>query len=332
MNLLNELLGDPDPDALQPLSDCLDGYDFTESGIEGPDTSDCPTYGAGDASWHNVLTHPLHPSVNGPRPGDLGDEITSLIDDLSATATTSIEDELKETLNSISNSMEEAQALSFADKLIADADEQFSFTGDDALQIDFGHGPQAAHTPGNAATIPVQDTRLPVGKRSAPVYTSSPSSLPLPTPASVASSASPSMTSSLGAQSNLSASVDGSMTASMCTSAGSYPASSYGGREPSAGVGAGVGARGTGSVKPPKDKTVQRKLRNKESARRYREKQVAKRRQLENYTRSLADQNQQLEALHEKLLSLSCGQNPPSIPPGRSGPIGNTPPLQDINK
>jgi hypothetical protein len=77
----------------------------------------------------------------------------------------------------------------------------------------------------------------------------------------------------------------------------------------------------------PRDKTTQRKLRNKESARRYREKQVAKRRQLENFTRSLADQNQQLELLHDKLLSLTCGHTG-----GRQGLQVGTGPLQDINK
>lgn len=76
----------------------------------------------------------------------------------------------------------------------------------------------------------------------------------------------------------------------------------------------------------PRDKTTQRKLRNKESARRYREKQVAKRRQLENFTRNLADQNQQLEMLHDKLLSLTCAP-----PGGRPGPQTSTTPLQDIN-
>lgn len=76
----------------------------------------------------------------------------------------------------------------------------------------------------------------------------------------------------------------------------------------------------------PRDKTTQRKLRNKESARRYREKQVAKRRQLENFTRNLADQNQQLEVLHDKLLSLTCAH-----PVGRPGPQTSTTPLQDIN-
>lgn len=77
----------------------------------------------------------------------------------------------------------------------------------------------------------------------------------------------------------------------------------------------------------PRDKTTQRKLRNKESARRYREKQVAKRRQLENFTRNLADQNQQLEMLHDKLLSLTCGH-----PVARSGTQVSSGPLQDINK
>lgn len=76
----------------------------------------------------------------------------------------------------------------------------------------------------------------------------------------------------------------------------------------------------------PRDKTTQRKLRNKESARRYREKQVAKRRQLENFTRNLADQNQQLEMLHDKLLSLTCAH-----PPARPSPQTGTTPLQDIN-
>lgn len=76
----------------------------------------------------------------------------------------------------------------------------------------------------------------------------------------------------------------------------------------------------------PRDKTTQRKLRNKESARRYREKQVAKRRQLENFTRNLADQNQQLEMLHDKLLSLTCAH-----PNGRPGAQASNTPLQDIN-
>lgn len=58
-----------------------------------------------------------------------------------------------------------------------------------------------------------------------------------------------------------------------------------------------------------KDKLAQRKLRNKESARRYREKQVARRRHLEHYTRSLADQNRELESLHDRLLSLTCEQS-----------------------
>lgn len=55
-----------------------------------------------------------------------------------------------------------------------------------------------------------------------------------------------------------------------------------------------------------KEKLAQRKLRNKESARRYREKQVARRRQLENFTRTLAEQNRELEALHDRLLALTC--------------------------
>lgn len=94
----------------------------------------------------------------------------------------------------------------------------------------------------------------------------------------------------------------------------------------SGGSGASSEARAPARGKP-RDKTTQRKLRNKESARRYREKQVAKRRQLENFTRSLADQNQQLELLHDKLLSLTCGQ-----PDARPGPVINTAPLQDMNK
>jgi hypothetical protein len=76
----------------------------------------------------------------------------------------------------------------------------------------------------------------------------------------------------------------------------------------------------------PRDKTTQRKLRNKESARRYREKQVAKRRQLEKFTRNLADQNQQLEMLHDKLLSLTCSHTA-----GRTGAHMSNGPLQDIN-
>lgn len=55
-----------------------------------------------------------------------------------------------------------------------------------------------------------------------------------------------------------------------------------------------------------KDKLAQRKLRNKESARRYREKQVARRKQLELYTRSLTAQNRELESLHDRLLKLTC--------------------------
>jgi len=55
-----------------------------------------------------------------------------------------------------------------------------------------------------------------------------------------------------------------------------------------------------------KEKLAQRKLRNKESARRYREKQGARRRQLENFTRTLAEQNRELEALHDRLLALTC--------------------------
>lgn len=55
-----------------------------------------------------------------------------------------------------------------------------------------------------------------------------------------------------------------------------------------------------------KDKLAQRKQRNKESARRYREKQVARKRQLEFYTKTLTEQNRELESLHDRLLTLTC--------------------------
>lgn len=84
----------------------------------------------------------------------------------------------------------------------------------------------------------------------------------------------------------------------------------------------------TSSIGKPRDRSTQRKLRNKESARRYREKQVAKRRQLENFTRNLAEQNRELESLHEKLLSLTCGHAPVGRPTSQmiAGP------LQDLNQ
>lgn len=61
-----------------------------------------------------------------------------------------------------------------------------------------------------------------------------------------------------------------------------------------------------GDTERAKEKLAQRKLRNKESARRYREKQVARRRHLEHYTRTLTEQNRELECLHDRLLSLTC--------------------------
>lgn len=77
-----------------------------------------------------------------------------------------------------------------------------------------------------------------------------------------------------------------------------------------------------------RDKLAQRKLRNKESARRYREKQVARRRHLEHYTRTLSEQNRELECLHDRLLSLTCACTlpshvatappPPPVPPTSS--------------
>ncbi len=66
------------------------------------------------------------------------------------------------------------------------------------------------------------------------------------------------------------------------------------------------GSSSTTEQDKAKEKLAQRKLRNKESARRYREKQVARRRQLENFTRTLAEQNRELEALHDRLLALTC--------------------------
>lgn len=75
----------------------------------------------------------------------------------------------------------------------------------------------------------------------------------------------------------------------------------------SSGDSASTSARGAQSPSArAKEKLAQRKLRNKESARRYREKQVARRRQLESFTRTLAEQNRELEALHARLLALTC--------------------------
>lgn len=69
----------------------------------------------------------------------------------------------------------------------------------------------------------------------------------------------------------------------------------------------------------PKDKLAQRKLRNKESARRYREKQVARRRHLEHYTKTLSEQNRELETLHDRLLTLTCSPTVNQQPPAQSG-------------
>lgn len=69
--------------------------------------------------------------------------------------------------------------------------------------------------------------------------------------------------------------------------------------------GAGTAAGATTAMSA-KDKLAQRKQRNKESARRYREKQVARKRQLEFYTKTLTEQNRELETLHDRLLTLTC--------------------------
>lgn len=85
--------------------------------------------------------------------------------------------------------------------------------------------------------------------------------------------------------------------------------------------------RNVSAADKAKEKLAQRKLRNKESARRYREKQVARRRQLENFTRTLAEQNRELEALHDRLLALTCqrrmrtSQTPPQQPINYSQPL-----------